>query len=640
MEQQEDGEEKPSQPQHELAEREPVAYDTHTWPLKERRKRKNAGKSPAVAAPEKPELIDYVKNPLLSDIDAECAGELRSVRPISQGQDSTSRPLAPGNRVKGHCRFLSLGSVLSFELPKDVGIIPCIPDVITIAPPESRRTDPKNPDLSSDRSVALSTFKLARSPPARKGEDSKHSPQVEAMIQFQREENQEVHQEVADGIDEDFPPPPSPVAEDLRRAPSQSELTSIQLKRLSGVSGLHEEAGLAWDKMAAELASSENRLHTTSDQSAARPRENGPHSQLSLSENRTSLSTAATPTSAVTTETPHVCPSVHTLIKDLNGHKYQRPSNSSGKESPVAVAQSHTSHMVLSFKASSSSSGSSGREDSVDSGHSSSGSFKFCVEAPGPETPDDSPTRRATGQVQPVETGGRSKAAVASVTSTSVDNPVHPDHQQFEEEEEELEDIWNQTNGYRQSVCSDIMYQGYQEEPSSSPCQQRSPSPKEQAVIYRKLVTASAPNLLVAEFRLPPSIQNLLGYGKDQNPKDEAPALGKRDRRSWAAFSHQDQSSKQATLVFNETASHPVRFQEMEDHHKYIYQYKEEEEEDEVERQKEEEGEEVDVDTGCPKVRSDKLMIETLFNISEEYPACLMIMHNMFVNRYKFMHFV
>ncbi|XP_031434780.1 uncharacterized protein LOC105890947 isoform X2 [Clupea harengus] len=591
-----EGEEPPSPPP---AEREPIIYDTHTWPLKERKKRKNAAKSAAVAGAEKPELTDYVKNPLLSDIDAECSGELRSVRPISQNPDPINRPSLPGNRVKGHCRFLSLGSVLSFDLPKDVGLIPCIPDVITIAPPESRRTEPKNPDPNEVRSMALSTFKLVRSPPARKEEEPGHNPPAETTLTIQCQGSQENHSEPADVADEDFPPPPSPVAVDLSRGPSQSDLTSLQLKRLSGVS---------WDKMAAELTHSENDQHTTDDhRSLPNLRDNGMQTQLSLSKNGTSSVTEAGASSTINTETPHVCPGVHTLIKDLIGHKYHRPSKSSGaqggKESPVSVPQSHTSHMVLSFKASGSSNScsrsGSGREDSVDSGHSSSGSFKSCTEAPGPETTDDSLPRRTVGRLRPVEAGGRSR-----VTSTTLDDPVHPDHQQFEEEEEELEDIWNQTNSYRQSVCSDIMYQGYQEQLSNTPpCQQREPSSKEQAVIYRKLVTASAPNLLVAEFRLPPSIQSLLGYGKEQCPKEVAPALGRRDRRSWAAFSHQDQSSKQATLVFNETASYPVRFPEMEDHRKYVYQYKEEEEEneEEVERQEGEEGEEVEVDTCCPK---------------------------------------
>ncbi|XP_063047463.1 nucleoprotein TPR isoform X2 [Engraulis encrasicolus] len=691
------------------ADREPIIYDTHTWPLKERRKRKNAGKSAAAAAnantsiAENSELTDYVKNPLLSDIDAECSGELLSVRPISQGPALPSKASAPssGPRVKGHCRFLSLGSVLSFELPKDVGVIPCVPDVITIAPPESRRADPNNkssPGIGDrDRSMALSTFKLARSPPARKEEETRHSPppaeaapppahvhraQDQDQDQTQDRKGEEItiaigevthlsaihqaHQsqnkeegcvkaiddsvkESSVGDEEDcippeedssqensFPPPPSPVA-DLSRAASQSSLVSIQTKRLSRLSGLHEEESTAseGDKMAAKSKRSVSNPHAADDQSVANLKQSGLQRQPSVYEDGTvSVIEVQARVSIATDNTTHACPSVHTLIKDLTEHKFHRPqaTNSaaaaalqSGKESPlVAVTQNHTSHMVLSFKTSGSNSNSSGggnpsREDSVDSGLSSSGSFKLSMEAPGGggETTDSSPSRRVIGRVRAVESGaeggggGKSKASTTTasspVTTVNVHNSrtttVHPNHQQFEEEEEELEDIWNQTNGYqRNSICSDIMYQGYKEEQSSTPPRQQraAPSPnKEQAIIYRKLVTASAPNLLVAEFRLPPSIQSVLGYyAKGQCPPKEGGGgggrvLAKRDRRSWAAFSHHERTSKQATVAFNiETSSHPVSFPDMEDQRKYVYHYKEEEEEEEEDGREEKKEEE------------------------------------------------
>ncbi|KAL2082856.1 hypothetical protein ACEWY4_020629 [Coilia grayii] len=679
VEHQAEGEEPAPEPP---AEREPIIYDTHTWPLKERRKRKSAGKSAAAAAAaattaagaESPELTDYLKNPLLSDIDAECSGELQSLRLISQGPDLPSKPSAP--KVRGHCRFLSLGSVLSFDLPRDVGLIPCIPDVITIAPPESRRADPKSPEQSGDRSLALSTFKLARSPPARKDEQPRHSPPAEATLQTQHQADQEEHQaEAADSpdasLDEDsFPPPPSPVAQALSRVPSHSSLASIQVRGISRLSGLHEDTVSGGDNMAAKSDNNESKQHTADDQSPAKLRQTGPQRQPSVSENGISSVTEAKAYLTIATDsTTHACPSVHTVIEDLNEHKYRRTANSGagaqgGKESPlVAVTQNHTSHMVLSFKASGNSSvgnssgnssvgnssvgnssgnssvgnnsgnssvgnssvgnssgnssvgnnsvgnssGSSSvgnssvgnsREDSVDCGLSSSGSLKRCVEAPSPETPDSAPCRRAIARMRAVEAaGGKSKVATTT-TAVTVDPSVHPNHQQFEEEEEELEDIWNQSSGYRHSICSDIMYQGYKAELCSTPPpQQMAPSPKEQAVVYRKLVTASAPNLLVAEFRLPPSIQSLLGYAK--RPKEEAPMLGKRDRRSWAAFSQHDRSSKQATVAFNETASHPVSFPDMEDQRRYVYHYKEEEEEEEeeVERREGEQGEEVEVDT-------------------------------------------
>ncbi|NWR80793.1 SPTB2 protein, partial [Centropus unirufus] len=76
---------------------------SNTWPQK-------CGwrKGAATAAPQLGELLLYVRNPLVRDIDAECGpppGELR-----------TSNP-------KTTCPHLSLGSVLSLELPRDVAVL-------------------------------------------------------------------------------------------------------------------------------------------------------------------------------------------------------------------------------------------------------------------------------------------------------------------------------------------------------------------------------------------------------------------------------------------------------------------------------------------------------------------------------------
>ncbi|XP_052352990.1 uncharacterized protein LOC118382165 isoform X2 [Oncorhynchus keta] len=198
------------------------------------------------------------------------------------------------------------------------------------------------------------------------------------------------------------------------------------------------------------------------------------------------------------------------------------------------------------------------------------------------------------------------------------DLTIHPDHQQFEEVEEELEDIWNHSNGYRQSISSDIMYQPHQEEeeggssntPGLTTDPLSPPKAQPQATPYRKLITTSAPNLLVAEFTLPSSLQTLLGYNQDQNQdqgfsqdpnsREELPMLANRDMRSWAAFPIQDQPWRTTALV-NETAAEPVKLPEMEDQKRYIYQYREEEEEEEDEEEKME-------DTGCPKDPSMSLL--------------------------------
>lgn len=456
-----------------------------TWPLKEWRKRKNARKPNSDGA----QVLDYLKNPLEKDIDAESSGEAGS--PDRRAFEDPS--VSSRGHVKNHCRFLSLGSVLSFDLPKDMSLIPSIQDVITIGPVESKKTSCESP-------TALSTFKTARSLPTRK-EQPERTSSGEITLRIDCKDARNISADTHVSFHEDeFPPPPSPVVEDV-----SFEMADIHINPLSGISG---EEQFSWDAHETHLESKD--LNVNPEDAAKQ--------------------------SSTTTE-------IHTALQT------SRPA----RESPVPL---QASQVVLNFKT-------NRREDSVDSGHSSSGSFKLDT--------SDCPASKKTVRLPSVDANifERSKEKTPP-------DPVHPDHQQFEQEEEELEDIWNRTNTYRQSVCSDIMYNGYQ---TSSPDQQRAPSPKEQAVLFRKLVTASAPNLLVAEFRLPQSVQTAVGCGTRQNTKEETRVVGKRDRRSWAAFTQHEQVYKQVSV--NETASDPVRLPVIEDQRKYIYHYKEEEEEEE-----------------------------------------------------------
>ncbi|NWS65462.1 SPTB2 protein, partial [Crotophaga sulcirostris] len=79
---------------------------SNTWPQKCCWRK--GGPGAATAAPQLGELLLYVRNPLVRDIDAECAaapGDLRASVP------------------KTTCPHLSLGSVLSLELPRDVAVL-------------------------------------------------------------------------------------------------------------------------------------------------------------------------------------------------------------------------------------------------------------------------------------------------------------------------------------------------------------------------------------------------------------------------------------------------------------------------------------------------------------------------------------
>ncbi|KAM8860204.1 uncharacterized protein mymx isoform 2-T2 [Spinachia spinachia] len=521
---------------------EAITYDTRTWPLKEARRKKSSQEGG-----EGVEALAYMKNPLLTDIDTECAGEY-SIIPYAVSEGTTT------TQARSHCRFLSLGSVLSFDLPKDMTLIPSIQDIITIAPPESKQGAGTDPDPHSQRHTALSSFKQSRPAPAvprRSAELSfpaavKDSPNVEKIPRTQR-----------------------PV--------SSEGVSKTQF-------GPQKHAQQAPDKVASEVRTS-----------AAERDETNQHSHCPIYVNHARNTAAQS----------HVCPSVHTLIRDLNGHPYHkhpRPKHPNPRivrdESPRPQSLSQASHMVVSLKSTV-----SVRQDSVDSGISSSSSIKLLNEAPCPDKPQP---RGVVGRLMSFQVGGLDCATTREnplPTPELEAEPVPLDREQFEEEEEELQDIWNRTSNCRRSVCSDIVYQPNHGPPDQSgePLS-RSASPKTSTALYRNLVTASAPNLPVAELKL----QSLLGYDKEQSPVGHLPPLATGDRRSWAAFPNREPAGKNSVSV-NETASDPVKLPDVGNNQRYIYQYREEEEEEEEEEEAEV-GEEVDERAGSLKEPSMSLL--------------------------------
>ncbi|MBN3324318.1 SPTN5 protein, partial [Atractosteus spatula] len=459
----------------------PITYNTNTWPLKERTK------GSTDPNPVNGQVLDYVKNPLVKDIDAECTSvsnfaHLTSKRSTHLNKDGSTP------HVKNNCRHVSLGSVLSFELPKDLSLISNIPDLITIAPQEQKRTG----DLSSSNTLSV-------------------LPQL----------SEKHKQEYDSATNSQFI--------------SGGDISDIKLGQISD---LLKKAGHDWEEQVSALDSPEN-LHSanqTTDilkgENHLKPKGSDCHSEPGGNACQVLIKKPGiTDISGISpTATPHVAKDQNTVIKD--------------------------------------------GEDLVDSSTCNIGRIKVCARQR-MEAADVSLPRKAVGrpysfaEAEGVACNGdlsscEAGAGAGAGAREEAMGVIHPDHQQFEEEEEELEDIWNKTNSYRQSICSDIMYQTHKEELTGSPstCEEESDS-RGQDVLYRKLITASAPNLLVAEFRLPASIQTLLGYNKEQSAGEKSPDRG--NRRSWAAFPQQ--------------ASDMVKLPDVEDQQKYIYQYREEEEE-------------------------------------------------------------
>lgn len=533
-----------------------ITYNTNTWPLKEGRRKKRSPKSPVSGDGAGP--LAYLKNPLLNDIDTQCSEEY-NITPYAVSKGPTTLPST--TQVRSHYRFLSLGSVLSFNLPKDMTLIPSIQDTITIAPPESKKGAGTDPDPHSQRHSALSSF---RPTPA--------VTNSSADIPFTGTQTSIVEAKDLPGMDKSFQPPPP-------LSPEQHEDQTVPCFDLSKSQfTLHEDTEQEWDKMSSEVITNIAERHGTSQ---------SPQPPIYVNQ----------------ATHKHECPSVHTLIRDLNGHHYHKCARSQcvHEESPGTQCLNQASHMLVNLK---STVNVSVRQDSVDSGISTSSNIKLRSDAPCPDVPNH---KGVVGRLVSLEVGGVCcpKTRQNSVTSsglcpesTEPETDVHLNHQQFEEEEEELEDIWNQSTNYRQSICSDIMYQTNQEEPLPSE-QSREPesrSPKSPAVLYRNLATASAPNLLVAEFKLPSHIQSLLGYDKEPSPKGHVHPPTVENRRSWAAFPNREPDGKTSVTV-NETASDPVKLPDVSDNQRYIYQYKDDEEEEAKV------GKEVEEHTGCTKVR-------------------------------------
>ncbi|XP_071247342.1 uncharacterized protein [Salvelinus alpinus] len=472
--------------------------------------------------------------------------------------------------------------------------------------------------------------------------------QIQTQILKQtKPQTQAIQMEPLSNLDTDFPPPPA-LDEDWDQNVPSDDLS------LSQIQTVHQEPEQEWS----EFVSSKQPPITAYCPKSPVPMNRDHYNYMEramVSRSPIVKSKDSSPSSAYQNH--------ESLIQDLNRHQYHHRLKTH-RASVDLQETCQASQMVVDLKISGLGSMMEDSMDSGISGVSNSGSLKLNA----PDVPQEPrPRRTVLGRLVSLEVGrmeavSRPRENPAATTApahpetkttprnrhpdhqteTELDSDpvhpdlivhpdhqtetelnsdpvhpdliVHPDHQQFEELEEELEDIWNHSNGYRQSISSDIMYQPHQEEGGSSnpPGLTTDPlSPPQdqpQAPPYRKLITASAPNLIVAEFTLPSSLQTLLGYNQDQgfsqdpNSREELPILANRDRRSWAAFPVQDQPWRTTALV-NETAEDPVKLPEIEDQKRYIYQYREEEEE-EVEEDEEEKME----DTGGPKDPSMSLL--------------------------------
>ncbi|XP_048843542.1 uncharacterized protein LOC125715727 isoform X2 [Brienomyrus brachyistius] len=492
-------------------------YSSHTWPLDTRKK-----KIPK-ARLANTDCLPYLKNPVAKDIVTKHKGDCFA----SNGK-------IPSECDKNQYKYLPLGSTLTFDLPKDLGHIPSIPAVITIDLPE---TNGKNvfssnvgQNLNTDRHEGLSTFEMTHSPSELKREESK-SDKITEQKQMpckkdscEGPESQNCDLNLASCLPPCEPlPEQEHTTEDHLCCTSQSD-TSDKLSRLSGFNSPFEEVKHNKHR-SLPLGLSSTKLNNNS---------HSPHVQ---NQDNQCNNKAHEHTSNLF-KVKHVCPSVHTKIRDLNGHIYHSPAMwLRGQVSCSAASLTASSPASMSLKTSTTK-----KEDSADFGQHVKFTAGKVVGGPVPKA-----TGEVVGSLEKEVTTVRKKDNCNSSESGNgvVLGAIHPDHGQFEEEEAELKDIWNRINGYK--TC-----QGVHEKLAPAPTtQSRKLTPPDQDKLSRKPVNVSTHNLLVAEFKLPASIQNRLGYNKEQNPGQEN--LMQREKASWQS-PPLNQQQGQHTILTNQTA--------------------------------------------------------------------------------------
>ncbi|NWI98340.1 SPTB2 protein, partial [Crypturellus undulatus] len=425
---------------------------SNTWPLKcGRRKAAQGAPSPQLG-----ELLLYVKNPLAWDIDAECEAAPGVPKPSLSRHSEGPSAVQPADGSNNTCPHLSLGSVLSLELPKDLATLGSLQGTVVAAQQEEAEGKEKRQGRGAKRWEAVGASELGR-----QGEDADgHGAQgpVEGLGKPFKSERGTWFEEVS------FNPSYSrQKARGLEVARCTSEeqsspdspgedLLDFRLNRLSRISVLHEQVGQEWDKLAARLGR-DGKLSTTATERA-------PSCQARLQE-------------AARVE---LRPSPTTLM---------------------ARAGAATGTVPLGRPASS---GKSNKEVVV--GLSDRG-------------PDSPPAAHRGSRAAPqlsvftCELGGQQR----SPETRGPSEICHPAHRLFEEEEEELRAIWDHAE--EQLVPSPRAESSARPLPASRTGSLQSPD-----VSSGPLILSATNNVLVAKFTLPTSTQLLQSPVGEKGPSD------------------------------------------------------------------------------------------------------------------------
>ncbi|XP_053238868.1 uncharacterized protein LOC128410983 isoform X2 [Podarcis raffonei] len=424
-----------------------------TWPPKgNRRAQALQTECPAPCR----ELTDYVKNPLARAIDAECdlVREVSGCHVFPRESRGLNSPPSLAERMSNTCQHLSLGSVLSLELPKDPTVLRNIHDTIRVAKEgaagrkgisqvcQGARSSPagaKVPEVGSSlQKRVLGGQPVMHQRPLRPEDARDKLPQGKGGTWFEEMSiNPSYSRQKACFV--------ALCGEDRQSPNSQSspsdDFLDFKQNRLSRISVLHEQIGIEWDRLATSLG-------TTGSSKEAQ-------------------------------------------VKGPADHKAREASRVKLKPSP---AKHMSSSDAVSSIAKAKNPAVNGAEEKGSCVRTSPSFLHLGVKSPAKlsvfECELGTPTPSGLDPLVPAPGGSTTKGP-------KLLEACHPAHELFEEEEEELQAIWSNVEKHKKSS-------GIHSSPAGKVDKMQSPDSS-----GARLLLAAADNLLVAKFKLPTSAQLL-----------------------------------------------------------------------------------------------------------------------------------
>lgn len=475
----------------------PVQEKKHssTWPPKCSRRAQTL----QTHCPQLEQLMVYVKNPLARAIDAECdsVGKGSGRRTFVRNGKSFNSPQAFPEKMS-MCQHLSLGSILSLELPKDPTALRNIHDTISIA--QEGLAEKKEASQASgvvqwntngakiqENDTSLQKRRLGVQPaicqkPLGTGDVHRKFHKKERGTWFEEVScNPSYSRQKADCI--------APCEEDRKSSKSSSsssdEYPHFKQNQLSRISVLHEQLGWEWDRLAASLGTTGSTSEGLQEKEPTEHRANtGESSRVRLkpfpAAHRNTVD-AASSTANIKDPAANAMSNKETSQGGLEGscEKIPPSRHHMGFTSPTKVSL---------FE----------RELGHQEGIPASSGLHSLAQAPGGNA--------AEGPKLP----GRADIC-------------HPAHELFEEEEEELQAIWNNVEKHKRSAG---VHGGSERKVDKA----QSPG-----VSSGKIIQTAAENVLVAKFKLPTSVQPLQS---SEEGKGSSNGLGRKSSSTqcWASL--------------------------------------------------------------------------------------------------------